>query len=34
VAENALLRERLMANEWKNDRFLRDALTSAHSGGK
>ena len=30
VSENALLRERLMANEWKNDKFLRDALMSAH----
>ena len=30
VSENAFLRERLMANEWKNDKFLRDALMSAH----
>jgi hypothetical protein len=29
VTENALLRERLMANEWKNDRFLRDALLAS-----
>jgi hypothetical protein len=29
VMENAALRERLMATEWRNDKFLKDAIMSA-----
>lgn len=32
VMENAALRERLMATEWRNDKFLKDAIMSGIDG--